>query len=250
MRWSVEQRLEFIEFRLYWEGKVNRSDLVTIFNISVPQASADLTKYQEAAHGNMVYDKTAKSYVASPNFRPVFFTPSADRFLAQLRSLAGGVLNKEDTWFDRPPAFAVVPLLRRTINPESLQNVLKGIRTRTAIKIEYQSFSSRTAKRRWIAAHAIGFDGFRWHARAWCFSHNDFRDFCPRENWRVLRDAAERHRPTSGRRMAHRSDSPACTKPNVGTRDEACNRSGIRNEGWLHRSKNTGSLVLLHRTIA
>ena len=177
MRWSVEQRLEFIEFRLYWEGKVNRSDLVTIFNISVPQASADLTRYQEAAKGNIVYDKTAKSYIASKDFQPIFLTPSADQFLAQLRSMAAGVLNKEDTWFDRPPAFAVVPLLRRRIDPESLRSVLNGIRTRSAIKIEYQSFSSRSPKRRWIAPHAIGFDGFRWHARAWCSSHNDFRDF-------------------------------------------------------------------------
>ena len=27
MRWGVEQRLEFIEFRLLWEGGVNRSDI-------------------------------------------------------------------------------------------------------------------------------------------------------------------------------------------------------------------------------
>jgi hypothetical protein len=177
MRWSVEQRLEFIEFRLFWEGKVNRSDLVTFFNISVPQASADLTRYQEVAQGNILYDKTAKSYIASPDFQPLFLKPSADRFLAQLRSVAAGVLSKDDTWFDRPPAFAVVPLLRRRIDPESLRNVLKAIRTHTAIKIEYQSFTSPNPKWRWIAPHAIGFDGFRWHARAWCSSHADFRDF-------------------------------------------------------------------------
>ena len=28
LRWGVEQRLEFIEFRLFWEGHVNRSDLM------------------------------------------------------------------------------------------------------------------------------------------------------------------------------------------------------------------------------
>lgn len=28
LRWGVEQRLEFIEFRLFWEGHVNRSELL------------------------------------------------------------------------------------------------------------------------------------------------------------------------------------------------------------------------------
>lgn len=28
LRSGVEQRLEFIEFRLFWEGHVNRSDLM------------------------------------------------------------------------------------------------------------------------------------------------------------------------------------------------------------------------------
>ncbi len=28
LKWGVERRLEFIEFRLYWEGGVNRSDII------------------------------------------------------------------------------------------------------------------------------------------------------------------------------------------------------------------------------
>ncbi|AOZ71231.1 hypothetical protein LPB142_17345 (plasmid) [Rhodobacter xanthinilyticus] len=35
LRWGVEQRLEFIEFRLFWEGHVNRSDLMDQFGVSV-----------------------------------------------------------------------------------------------------------------------------------------------------------------------------------------------------------------------
>jgi len=30
---------------------------------------------------------------------------------------------------------------------------------------------------RWIAPHAIAFDGFRWHTRAYCETENEFRDF-------------------------------------------------------------------------
>ena len=47
LKWGVERRLEFIEFRLFWEGGVNRSDIIDTFDVSVPQASKDLTLYQE-----------------------------------------------------------------------------------------------------------------------------------------------------------------------------------------------------------
>jgi predicted DNA-binding transcriptional regulator YafY len=30
---------------------------------------------------------------------------------------------------------------------------------------------------RWIAPHAIGFDGFRWHTRACCLTDQSFKDF-------------------------------------------------------------------------
>ncbi|WP_348525014.1 hypothetical protein [Pararhodobacter sp. SW119] len=44
LRWGIEQRLEFIEFRLFWEGHVNRSDLMDQFGVSVNQASTDLNR--------------------------------------------------------------------------------------------------------------------------------------------------------------------------------------------------------------
>lgn len=39
-RWELERRLEFIEYRLFWEGGSNRSDLVDEVGVSVPQASS------------------------------------------------------------------------------------------------------------------------------------------------------------------------------------------------------------------
>ena len=58
---GVEQRLEFIEFRLFWEGHVNRSDVMQQFGLSVNQASADLNRYLGFAPDNMVYDKSART---------------------------------------------------------------------------------------------------------------------------------------------------------------------------------------------
>ena len=53
-RWSVGQRLEFIDFRLFWEGHVNRGDLVSFFGVSVPQASSDLGADQTRAQLQLV----------------------------------------------------------------------------------------------------------------------------------------------------------------------------------------------------
>ena len=75
LKWGVEHRLEFIEFRLFWEGSINRADLVEAFGVSVPQASKDLTLYQERAPGNMEYDTRGKRYVAAEKFVLRFLEP-------------------------------------------------------------------------------------------------------------------------------------------------------------------------------
>lgn len=49
LRWGAEQRLEFIEFCLFWEGHVNRSYLMDQFGVSVNQASTDPNRYTEEA---------------------------------------------------------------------------------------------------------------------------------------------------------------------------------------------------------
>lgn len=176
-RWPAQQRLEFIDFRLFWEGHVNRSDLVDFFGVSVPQASADLGTYQERARGNAVYDKTRKTYVAGPRFKPVFFAPSADEYLAQLRLVQSGLLPEEQAWAVRLPSYAIVPILRRRLDANVLRHILEAIRTRDSLEVSYQSFTHPEPTWRWLSPHALGFDGGRWHARAWCHTRCEFRDF-------------------------------------------------------------------------
>lgn len=176
-RWSVERRLDFIDFRLYWEGRVNRSDLIEFFGVSVPQASADLTMYQEIAKDNAVYNKTLKTYVAGPKFKPVFFEPSAEQYLAQLRLMKSGILSEDESWAVSMPSYSIVPILRRRMEPVTLRRILDAIRSRTSVHIKYQSISSPKPKMRWVSPHALGFDGFRWHARAWCHTRGHFADF-------------------------------------------------------------------------
>ena len=97
LKWGVERRLEFIEFRLFWEGGVNRSDIIEMFDVSVPQASKDLTLYQERAPHNAFYDKSAKRYVASEHFEPHFLKPDPDGYLSRLRSVAEGLIDLSES---------------------------------------------------------------------------------------------------------------------------------------------------------
>ena len=177
LRWGVEQRLEFIDFRLFWEGHVNRSDLMSQFGISVNQASTDLNRYIGFAPDNMVYDKSARTYVRSSNFKPQFLEPDAGRYLAQLRSVADGILDRDDSWIANLPPYAATPTPVRGVNPVTLRSVVGAIRRSEAIEVKYQSLSSRKPRWRWIALHAIAFDGFRWHTRAYCLTDNCFKDF-------------------------------------------------------------------------
>ena len=177
LRWGVAQRLEFIEFRLFWEGHVNRSDLMEQFGLSVNQASADLNRYIGMAPDNMVYDKSARTYVRGPDYTAQFLKPDASRYLAQLRSLADGIMDNDDTWIAELPSYDSAPTPTRGVNPVTLRAIVGAIRRSEAIEVKYQSLSRPEPSWRWIAPHAIGFDGFRWHTRAFCKTDEVFKDF-------------------------------------------------------------------------
>jgi len=177
LRWGVERRLEFIEFRLFWEGHVNRGDLMEAFGVSVNQASTDLNRYIGMASDNMVYDKSARTYIRGSKFAPLFLKPDASRYLSQLRSVADGILDRADAWIGQFPPYDAAPTPVRGVNAKTLRSVLAAIRQSEAIEVKYQSLSRPEPRWRWIAPHAIAFDGFRWHARAFCLADQSFKDF-------------------------------------------------------------------------
>ena len=179
LKWGVERRLEFIEFRLFWEGGVNRSDLIDTFGVSVPQASKDLTHYQERAPHNAVYDKSARRYVAGPEFRSVFLDPDPDAYLLRLRSMAEGFAEAGTNWLAAPPDMDIALTLRRKVATEVLRAVLAAVRERRSLDLHYQSMNRERPDPAWrrITPHAFGFDGLRWHVRAWCHETERFKDF-------------------------------------------------------------------------
>jgi predicted DNA-binding transcriptional regulator YafY len=178
-RWGAEQRLEFIEFQLFWNGSVNRSDITERFGVSVPQASNDIAQYRDLAPDNIHYDASEKRYLPTPSFRPRILKPNAERYLAQLRALSENVISLADTWMTELPDVGVTPIPARRVDANSLRKFLKAITERRSISIEYQSLNDDRPDPLWreITPHALGSDGLRWHVRGFCHIERVFKDF-------------------------------------------------------------------------
>lgn len=177
LKWGVRKRLEFIEFRLFWNGRLNRGDLAETFGISHQQASADFATYQKIAPSNVVYDNALKAYIRSPNFVAALIGDNSDRYLLQVVAIDSGWIQKEDTWFDQLPPVEVVTLPRKPVAPKTLLAVLDCIRERKKLEVDYRSMTGTSPSWRWIAPHAMSFNAGRWYVRAWSEEHNDFRDY-------------------------------------------------------------------------
>uniref|UniRef100_UPI003569632E WYL domain-containing protein n=1 Tax=Roseovarius sp. TaxID=1486281 RepID=UPI003569632E len=155
----------------------NRIDVMRQFGVSRNQASFDLNRYIALAPDNMVYDRSARTYVRGPDFDCRFRPPDAAHYLAQLRLIEDNVLEREDCWIPHLPSYASAPTPVRGVEPVTLRSVVDAIRRSEAIEVKYQSLSSPEPRWRWIAPHAIACDGFRWHTRAFCQTDECFKDF-------------------------------------------------------------------------
>lgn len=176
-RWGQDRRLEFIDSRLCWEGRLNRSDLTDFFSISVPQASLDLAKYMELAPGNAVYDLSQKAYLATQAFEPRLTEGNSARYLAELYALTIGVLPHDISFLGFIPSADVVRHPMRSVPTALLRQTLIAIREKRQLTIAYQGISRPEPTSRVISPHAMGYDGFRWHVRAYCHLREDYRDF-------------------------------------------------------------------------
>lgn len=176
-RWGQERRLEFIDFRLRWDGRLNRGDLIAFFGISVPQASKDIARYSEMAPLNLQYDPSAKVYLATERFRPIFPTSSASRYLSDLLASEIGVLAPDASFVGWRPPVAYAPTPGRALDSQTLVLLLRAVRGGQGVRALYQSMSRPRAIRRSLTPHAFAHDGFRWHIRAYCHDREQFRDF-------------------------------------------------------------------------
>lgn len=176
-RWGAEKRLEFIDFRLRWDGRLNRSDLSDFFGVSTPQASLDISRYVEMAPQNVSYDRSERTYLATLDFQPLFPSSHPQKYLSDLLAQAYGILHHGMTFLGWCPPVAVAPTPARTLSVDTLIALVGAMRRGRALEMTYQSMTSATPKRRLISPCAFGHDGHRWHVRAYCHRENGYRDF-------------------------------------------------------------------------
>lgn len=174
--WGQDRRLEFIDFRLLWEGRLNRADIRAFFRISVPQASLDLAKYQEIAPENAYYDRNQKSYIANASFKPVFATFESNHYLNELMGLETGILSPSESFIGWVPPVASLPLPTRKVQPETLINLIMAIKNQRALVVDYRAMRDEPSIRT-LFPTAFAHDGHRWHVRAYCFRSEMYKDF-------------------------------------------------------------------------
>ena len=175
--WSQEQRLRFVDHRLYWEGRINRKALVSHFGISIPQASLDFARYIQLAPSNLVYDRAARIYLATDCFASVYSVSDPGTYLAEMLAAAQGRLESDDSFITWRPTMASVPTPGRILDSRTVKAVLRAIREELRLKVVYQSLTSAESSERLLSPHALAHDGYRWHIRAYCHSRKAFRDF-------------------------------------------------------------------------
>lgn len=182
------ERLNYLEFKALFTGRISRSDLMKRFNISEAAATRDLAIYREEAPGNLEFDTTSKHYRISEQFCPQRlknFEP--DRVL---HALTSGIGNEFGTITE---SFAPCEFPGRMQAPsiEILAAVSRAIVKKAVLRIEYLSDSGNHGLRE-IVPFSFAATGLKWMVRGYCrrkakFSHFVLNRFRSAE---VARDAS------------------------------------------------------------
>lgn len=174
-RWSVEQRLAFAANRVFWDGSINRDDLVRRFGVSPNQATGDLARLRALRGDGLAYDVSRRAYIPTQ----VFGDPpaNADAVLHELRLIAEGYLDASAAILSMPPPLALAEAPVRSVETPVLHCVLDAMRDQSVLVADYVSFQRPDVSRRFLSPHALVFDGFRWHVRAHDATDGHFKDF-------------------------------------------------------------------------
>lgn len=174
LSYAQQQRLAYIDFKLYFTGSVTRADIVQHFKLGVSAATRDINLYKEHVPKNMAYDNTQKKYFLTNSFKPLF-THDAKRTLVKLAHQISDGFDAigDNSGVDFPveqPSQLNVPDIN--VIAKLTQAMING----KAVSVIYTSLSSGSGARE-LVPHTILDNGLRWHVRAYDRKSNAFRDF-------------------------------------------------------------------------
>jgi hypothetical protein len=161
---KAEQRYRYILLKTYWEGEINRAELVDKFGISQPQSTKDLAHVKKNYPGAIQYDSTLMAYVPGRTINRHVSQYSFDEYYGSSRSHLG------NAYIIEPPA--------RKIDQKIYRFIHQAIKHQSGIDILYRSLKNPSPqKKRTIFPHSVVRSGFRWHLRAYELQSNSFKDF-------------------------------------------------------------------------
>jgi len=166
--WFQRARIEAIETLSFWKGMINSRDIMQRFGVSRVIANRDLNHYLGIAPGNLVYSPSKKVYEATSIFNPVLDKTGIEEYL-QLEGSSGGAIDQG--------LIEKIKMPDSVLKPEYIRVVLEAIELQNGLRLKYRSLNHPNGQDRLLYPHSVVFSGFRWHIRAWCATHNSFRDF-------------------------------------------------------------------------
>jgi hypothetical protein len=170
---NQRERLNYLEFRLYFTGQISRADLIQRFGISEAAATRDLAIYRDEAAENLEFDTVTKIYRISKSFALSYLKSIDPKQL--LRALVHGIGNDFGT---EPESLVPCELPSRLQAPSAdvLASVSRAICQKAVLRIEYLSDSGNHGPREIVPFSFVG-TGLKWLVRAYCRRKGIFCDF-------------------------------------------------------------------------
>ena len=165
-----QERLAYIDFKLYFLGALRRTDLSDRFGMAPAGATRDIAQYRELAADNLYLDGS-KIYRPTPSFVPVFDHAPHRVLTALSQGFGEGVSEALQPMIqcEMPPALCVPKM-------SVLAPITRAINLGKAVRLSYTSVSSGSSERE-IVPLALVNNAVRWHVRAFDRRHREFRDF-------------------------------------------------------------------------
>ena len=180
LNWAARERLRSIELRLWWRGWVGRGELNEDFGISPAQASSDLQRYLELNEGAMFYQTSRKRYESTAAMTPVIHRPVLEEGIGLVMGEMMGARWQRELFAGGgsvPGRVAAVELPLRQGDLRVERMVLLAAGAGKKLRVKYASVNSGKSSWRELCPRAFGWDGRRWHARAFCLKNDGWRDF-------------------------------------------------------------------------
>lgn len=168
---AQQERLAYIDFRLYFLGEIGRPDLANRFGVAPAGATRDFALYREIAPQNIEFDGSSKIYRIGKAFSPIF-DHATQRVLSAIALGFGDGVNVDSL----PLLPCESPAVLSSPRMDVLAPICRAIHAKRPVAIRYHSMSSGDSERV-IVPFALVDTGLRWHVRAFDRKSNEFRDF-------------------------------------------------------------------------